>query len=99
MAEFNVSLNELVNKANQLNELNQTFRGQIGTMSDIENGLNGMWEGEARMTFHNAFVQDANQMMEFCSAVTMYVETLINIAEKYMEEETRNVEIGKTRSY
>ena len=60
MAEFNVSLNELVNKANQLNELNQTFRGQIGTMSDIENGLNGMWEGEARMTFHNAFVQDAN---------------------------------------
>ena len=99
MAEFNVSLNELVNKANQLNELNQTFRGQIGTMSDIENGLNGMWEGEARMTFHNAFVQDANQMMEFYKAVTMYVETLINTASKYQEAELRNVEIGKTRSY
>ena len=38
-------------------------------------------------------------MMEFCKAVTMYVETLINTAEKYMEAETRNVEIGKTRSY
>ena len=99
MAEFNVSLNELVNKANQLNELNQTFKGQVNTMTDIENGLNGMWEGEARNTFHNAFVQDANQMIEFCKAVTIYVETLINTADKYQEAELRNVEIGKTRSY
>ena len=47
MAEFNVTLSELVNKANQLSELNQTFKGQVSSMSDIENGLNGMWEGEA----------------------------------------------------
>ena len=99
MAEFNVSLNELVAKANQLNELNQTFKGQVNTMSDIENGLNGMWEGEARTTFHNAFVQDANQMVAFYNAVNKYVETLINTVQKYQEAEVRNVEIGKTRSY
>ena len=99
MAEFNITLSELVNKANQLSELNQTFKGQVSSMSDIENGLNGMWEGEARSTFHNAFAQDVNQMGTFYNAVAKYVETLLNTAAKYQEAEMRNVEIGKTRSY
>lgn len=99
MAEFNVTINELVNKANQLNELNQTFKGQVSSMTDMEAGLNSMWEGAARSTFHTAFSQDVQQMENFYNAVSKYVETLLNSAAKYQEAEMLNVDIGKTRKY
>ena len=79
----------------KIQELQDTYN----TMFDEITALTGMWEGEARTTFHNAFVQDANQMVAFYNAVSKYVETLINTASKYQEAELRNVEIGKTRSY
>ena len=99
MAEFNVSISELANKANQLNELNQTFKSHVGTMTDLENGLNSMWEGEARNAFHTAFGNDVQQMGTFYNTVAKYVETLLNAAAKYQEAEMLNVEIGKTRKY
>ena len=99
MAEFNVTISELVSKANTLNELNQTFKGQVGTMIDLEAGLSGMWEGEARNAFHTAFGNDVAQMNNFYTAVGTYVETLLAAAEKYAQAEQINIEIGKTRKY
>ena len=99
MAEFNVTISELVSKANTLNELNQTFKGQVGTMIDLEAGLSGMWEGEARNAFHTAFGNDVAQMNNFYTAVGKYVEILLAAAEKYQQAEMLNVELGKTRKY
>lgn len=99
MAEFNVTISDLVGKANTLNELNQTFRGQISSMTDLECGLNGMWEGEARNAFHIAFNNDVLQMDNFHKAITIYVETLLASAERYQKAELINIEIGKTRQY
>ena len=68
-------------------------------MTDLENGLNSMWEGEARNAFHTAFGNDVQQMGTFYNTVAKYVETLLNAAAKYQEAEMLNVEIGKTRKY
>ena len=99
MAEFNVQINELVAKANTLNELNQTFKGQVERLVETEGSLGGMWEGEARNSFHTAFNNDVQQMGVFHTAVATYVETLLGAAEKYQMAEALNIELGKTRKY
>ncbi len=99
MAEFNVTISELVAKANELNELNGQFKTQVGSLTDTEATLNSMWEGQARETFHNAFVSDVNQMGAFYNAVNQYVQTLLATAQKYQQAEAQNVEIGNTRTY
>lgn len=99
MAQFNVTINELVSKATQLNEMNQTFKTQKDNLVELENGLNSMWEGDARTTFHNAFGHDVQQMEIFYGVVAKYVETLLNTAKNYQDAEMINVEIGKTRKY
>lgn len=99
MAEFNVTIGELINKADSLNDLNEQFKIKVGDLVDLEGSLNNMWEGDARTTFHNAFTGDVQQMGNFYKAVKIYVDTLQAAAEKYQTTEAANVEIANTRSY
>ena len=99
MAEFNVSIGELVKKAGALDELNEQFRTNVGELVDLEASLNNMWEGDARTTFHNTFSGDVSQMGNFYKAVKVYVDTLFAAAEKYNMTEAANVEIANSRTY
>lgn len=59
----------------------------------------GMWEGEAKNAFHNAFQNDKAKMQNFKTAIDQYVAALQNIAAKYAQAEAANVNTASTRNY
>lgn len=99
MAEILTTASELKAKSESLQELNQRFMNQITTLEETEGSLNGMWEGQARETFHNAFSSDMVQLRNFYNAIQNYVQVLLQIAAEYMKAENTNVDIGQTRKY
>lgn len=99
MAEFMVTAASLVSKASELEGLNSNFKSQIEKLSADEQALSGMWEGEARNAFHNAFEHDKAEMYEFYNAVVSYINAMNEIAKKYAQAEAANVETANTRKY
>lgn len=99
MSDFTVSVNDLKTKVDTLRQLNAQFKSQVGELESTEANLNGMWEGEAKETFHNAFTSDKTQMNNFYNAVEVYAQRLETIAQRYAQAEAANVEIAAERSY
>lgn len=99
MADFSVSISELKAKVENLRQLNAQFKSQIGELEGTENNLCGMWEGQAKETFHNAFSNDKVQMNNFYNAVEVYAQRLEAIAARYAQAEVNNVEIAGERKY
>ena len=56
---FKVNPQELVKQAQELQALNERFKTEVQTMTEKEQALSSMWEGEARNAFHNAYATDA----------------------------------------
>lgn len=99
MSTFYVNVPEIVRTVNALSELNASLKSRINTLVDQEATMNGMWEGEARERFHSAFQSDIAQMRVFSNTVTNYAEVLSRIAQSYVENENRNVDVATTRNY
>lgn len=99
MADFTVSVQDLKAKVDSLRQLNSQFKSQVEELSGTESSLNGMWEGEARETFHNAFQSDRTQMDNFYNAVEVYAQRLETIAARYAQAESTNVDIANERTY
>lgn len=99
MSTFRVTTSELKGKADSLKTLNGQFKGEVRQLEELEGSLMGMWEGEAKNAFHNAFTSDKTQMDNFYNAIENYVMRLEAIAEKYAQAEALNVEIANTRNY
>lgn len=99
MSEFVVSVNDLKAKVETLRQLNAQFKGKVGEMESTEASLNGMWEGEAKEAFHNAFTSDKTQMNNFYNAVEVYAQRLESIAARYAQAEAANVGIASERTY
>lgn len=94
-----VSSRELKRQASELQGLNARFRRTVSELVDIEGRLNGMWEGEANVEFHKAFMHDQNEMIEFYDNTEKFVNALITIAGNYEEAERRNTQIAHERKY
>lgn len=99
MAEFNVSISALRAKADELEQLNSTFNSMIGTLTETEAALGGMWEGPANKAFHNAFSRDMVQLKNFYNAILAYINALRNAIRKYAEAERKNTETARVRTY
>lgn len=99
MALIRVSTSELKAKAEELKNLNFQFKSSVSELESVENNLSGMWEGEARDAFHNAFNNDKVQMNNFYNAIEVYVQRLEEAAAKYAQAEAANAELAGTRSY
>ena len=99
MAEFNVTINTLTAKADELEQLNQTFDSMIKTLQETEAALGAMWEGEAKKGFHTAFTNDMTQLRNFYNAIIGYVNALRQAMAKYAEAENKNIELASTRKY
>lgn len=99
MAFFQVTSSELRNKASRLQELNGQFKAKAAELGDQEGSLCGMWEGEAKNVFHQAFLRDRQQMDAFCQLIGQYIQALLEIAARYEEAEARNREIAAVRKY
>lgn len=99
MAEIMVTAAELRRKADELRKLDEQFKSEVGNLSDTENSLNGMWEGQSHDAFHNAFQHDKAQWDNFYTVIQNYCTALENIATKYEQVENQNAEIANTRTY
>lgn len=99
MADFRVSINDLKTKVDSLRQLNSQFKNQVSDLESTEASLNGMWEGQARETFHQAFNNDKVQMNNFYNAIEVYAQRLEAIAAKYAQAEAESIEIASQRAY
>ena len=62
MAEFQVTASTLKQKAEELSTLNNNFAKKVEELMASEKSLSGMWEGQAKEAFENAFNTDAGKM-------------------------------------
>ncbi len=94
-----VTAAQLKAQAEELRQLNSTFKSTVNDLEATEGNLNSMWEGEANNTFHNAFARDKIQMDNFYNAIEVYVNALLNIAAQYQQAESVNTETAANRTY
>ncbi len=99
MAEIKVTTGELKSKASELRNLNGQFKKAVEDMAATEQQLMGMWDGESKEAFHNAFNSDKSQMDVFYDTIEKYCQTLETNAEKYEAAEQKNISTASTRSY
>lgn len=99
MAYFQVTSSQLKAKAEELRNLNATFKSTTGELEELEATLGSQWEGEAKNAFHQAFTRDKIQMDNFYNAIEQYVNVLLNIAAKYENAESINTQTASTRTY
>lgn len=99
MAFFQVTSQELRNAAERISDLNSQFKERALQLSEQEASLCSMWEGQAKDTFHQAFMRDRQQMDAFVQMINQYVQALLEIAVRYEQAENRNREIAAARSY
>lgn len=99
MSKIVVEIGGLRSGADELEQRNEQFRNAINELENLEGRLNGMWDGEANDTFHQAFTNDKIQMTNFYNAIAQYVATLRSIADRYQQAEINNTDTARTRSY
>lgn len=97
MAEFQVTASTLKQKAEELSTLNNNF-AKVEELMASEKSLSGMWEGQAKEAFENAFNTDAGKMNQFKAAVDEYYSRLLTIVSQYEQAESKNVSVGTTRT-
>lgn len=99
MAMIRVTSAKLRSAAENLQGLNGQFRNKMQELTEQEQSLQAMWEGQAKETFHTAFLHDGQQMESFHALIEKYIQTLLEMAARYEQAEARNVEIAGTRNY
>ena len=98
-ANFVVTASDLSTGANELSQLNQSFRSMVDQLVSTEASLNSMWEGEARDAFRKVFEEDKEQLMRFADLIDKYYQTLIQIADNYRKAEEVNTATAGTRTH
>lgn len=96
--KFRVNPQELVVQAQALQELNERFKNEVQIMTEKEEALSGMWEGEARNAFHNAYATDVEKFQKFYDGINRFVQALGDAAKEYAKAEQSAVSIANTRS-
>ena len=99
MSDYQVTPSVLESNADRLTELNARFKGSIESLTNSENTLNAMWDGDANDAFHAAFMTDKGKMEEFSRLIEQYTERLRQIAARYNQTEVNTTNIASTRSY
>ena len=97
MSMFRVSSSELRQKADQLEQMNNQFKAAVEALSNQEQSLATMWEGEAQKAFRTAFNNDRQQFDNFYNGIVKYIQALRDAAQKYDEAESKNMRTAQTR--
>ncbi len=99
MAEIKVTSGELKNKATELRQLNSQFKKSVEDMTSTEQQLVGMWDGDAKESFHNAYNSDRSQMDVFYDTIEKYCQALDSNAARYEAAEQKNLNTASQRTY
>lgn len=94
---FKVNPQELVKQAQELQSLNERFKTEVSTMTDKEQALSGMWEGEARNAFHNAYATDVEKFQNFYNGIARFVQALSDAATEYAKGEQAAASLANKR--
>ncbi len=97
MSMFRVSSSELRQKASQLEQMNAQFKTAVEGLTNQEQSLASMWEGEAQKAFRTAFNNDRQQFNNFYNGIAKYIQALLDAAQKYDEAEAKNLSTAQTR--
>lgn len=95
---FRVVPQELVKQAQELQSLNERFKEEVSSMTEKEQALSGMWEGEARNAFHNAYAVDAEKFQNFYNGIVRFIQALSDAAQEYVKAEQTAASIGSQRA-
>lgn len=95
---FKVNPQELVKQAEELQALNERFRAEVSSMTEKEEALSSMWEGDARNAFHNAYAADVEKFQNFYNGIARFVEALGNSAQEYAKAEQAAMAAANTRA-
>lgn len=96
--KYRVNPQELVKQAQELQALNERFKIEVTTMTEKEQALSGMWEGEARNAFHNAYATDAEKFQNFYNGIARFIQALADAAQEYIKAEQTAASIANQRS-
>ena len=99
MASFITTPAQLRAKAEELSSLNNSFKMNVSELEAEEQNRMGMWDGQAKEAFHQAFSSDKIQMTNFSTLIEKYVASLLTIAAKYEEAERINTETATGGKY
>ena len=97
-ATFRVSTAQLIQQAQELQTLNERFKAEVTAMTEKEEALSSMWEGEARNAFHNAYATDAEKFANFYNGIARFVEALTEVAQTYAKAESEAAARATTRA-
>lgn len=95
--KFRVNPQELAKQAQALQELNERFKSEVQIMTEKEESLSSMWEGEARNAFHNAYATDVEKFQNFYNGIARFVQALADAAQEYAKAEQAAASIGNKR--
>ncbi|HAL60542.1 MAG: WXG100 family type VII secretion target [Sarcina sp.] len=97
-ATFRVSTAQLIQQAQELQTLNERFKAEVTAMTEKEEALSSMWEGEARNAFHNAYATDAEKFANFYNGIVRFIQALSDVAQNYQKAEAQAAAIATTRA-
>lgn len=96
---YKVTPQQLVSTADALEELRARYREQISSLSDKQQELRGMWEGEANEAFNTSFGQGMESHRSFDNVLQQYTQTLRSAASMYAKAEQQAADVARTRTF
>lgn len=87
---------QLRQRANQLEQLNNRYKGKINDLNEKEARLNGQWDGDANDVFHKTFMQNKGFLDKFSQIVDRYIAALRAAADEYDRAEAQAAGIATT---
>ena len=97
MAILQVNSSTLRSKADQLSQLNSSFKNACSTLDSQFSSLSGMWTGDSKKVFQDCYRRNQNEFNDFYKGINDYINALKQAAQRYEEMERRNAEIAKSR--
>lgn len=97
MAEIKVTPSVLRNNAEELQNEAKNLSQKMDELQDRENQLSTMWQGDAKDSFHEAFMTSYNECQPFFQELQRFIAKLEETAEKYEKVEADAVAAAKFR--
>lgn len=97
MAEIRVTPSVLKSKAEELQSGLKSLSQKMDELQQRENQLSGMWQGEAKESFHNAFMTSYNECQPFFEELQKFIAKLVETAEQYERAEQEAASRAQSR--
>ena len=94
---FEVTPQQLMNTASELEELGATYQEKITKTEEARSQMDGQWVSDDSREFNRNCQECLSDMQKILDLIGQYRESLKTIAKNYAEAEQRNVEIARRK--